>query len=228
MSPDHDDPIGEPALPILAEIGDELYRANKAGERTRHRRMATATVLAAVAITGVVLGVHPDFGHQGPEPTAPRGQTLLTGHTNTTTWQLIVYRLGGRRCLDVLVQTRPARGKCDALDQSAPAAITAVHFNEDMRGFVYGIAGADTRHVAVRLDDGRCSSAQTAVTTLDTGRSPVRVHAYVATFDRPITLIKPARPVHGHNPDTLVRVPKTTTRRFPGGSASVGTCSASQ
>lgn len=228
MSPDYDDPIGEPALPILAEIGDELYRANKARERNRHRLMATATVVAVVAIAGAVLGAHPDFGRDGPESTAPRGQTLLTGHTNTTTWQLVAYRLGGRRCLEVLVQTRPARRKCDAVEQSARAGITAVYFNEDTRGFVYGIAGADARHVAVRLDDGRCSSAQTALTTLDTGRSPVRVHAYVATFDHPITPIRPTRPVHGHNPDTLVRVPKTTTRRFPGGSASVGTCSSSQ
>jgi hypothetical protein len=212
-------------LPILEEIRNDLYQRNRCHERRRRRLVggviSVATVLAAsatVLLSG--LGRH--------SPALEQGRVVLTGHASGTSWRLVAYRVGHRECLTIIVGAGAVpRSRCDLASKTAPAkGLSAGRVNEGTLGFVYGVATVDVQRVAVRLDNGHCSTTRTAraAPNRSAASASASLRVYVIAYGHPVVPIVPAKPAHGRNPDKVIRVPKDA-RLFPGGSAAPGTCS---
>ena len=214
-----------PELPVVAEIGQELYRANKRRERLR-QRLGTALVLSVTAVGGAALA----FGSYGPGrsdlPHALNTPKIVDGRTQDARWSVLADSQG-RYCLQIVLRSTTTR-RCERSGIGARGRISAAQVAAGEYGFVYGITGDDVQHVAVRLDDGRCATAVTHRGPRKPRDAPAsRLRVYVAAFRRPISPIVPAKRTHGRNPDALIRVPRALLR-FPGGRASEGTCSTAQ
>lgn len=216
-----------PELAILAEIGDELHRRNRRREQIR-RRCRTAVGAAAVGVATAAVVINSSWPLSGDvSSTATRERALLAGSTAEARWRLVADRAQGRDCLKIVLQSA-TRSRCSEPSTPRGARISASQVTTGAYSFVYGITNDDVQRVAVRLDDGRCSTARTHPAKLDSDTATSRLRVYVAAFRRPIAPRLPAKPAHrGHNPDTIIRVPKGVLR-FPGGHANAGTCATAQ